>query len=135
MERLVSSIAHSRTKTAFKAQTCLYVARGREFPVLLPTESGSDYTVFKQEPNNTKVSLATPNPATDQTLFSYHLDTKEMAQLQIFDIQGKLVHEAKWENSGTYTLNTNQMPSALYVYVIRINGVEALRSKLIITRP
>lgn len=125
----------SRTKTAFKAQTCLYVARGKEFPVLLPTDSGSDYTVFKQEPNNTKVSIAMPNPATDQALFNYNLDTKEIALLQLFDIQGKLVHESKWENSGTYTLNTSQMPPALYVYVISINGVEMLRSKLIITRP
>lgn len=138
MERLVSSIAHSRTKTAFKAQTCLYVARGREFPVLLPTESGSDYTVFKQteegQLNNVKVSPFAPNPSTSTTNLAYQLNSDETGILTIYDYMGRIIAKHTFSGSGKYAFNANNYPMGIYAYTVSVNGSMVLQDKLIIAK-
>jgi len=135
-QSLLTDIANSRTKTAFKAQTCLYVARGIEFPVLLPTDAG-DYTVFKNDETTAlqdKVSLAIPNPTANETSFNYQLETNETAKLSVFDLNGRLLQQAAWAGSGTYVLNTSQMSTGMYIYTISINGTEQTRAKLTIIK-
>ena len=135
-QSLLTDIANSRTKTAFKAQTCLYVARGIEFPVLLPTDAG-DYTVFKNDETTAlqdKVSAAIPNPTANETSFNYQLETNETAKLSVFDLNGRLLHQNTLTGNGTYVLNTAQMPTGMYIYTISINGTEQTRAKLTIIK-
>lgn len=114
----------------------MYVARGIEFPVLLPTDAG-DYTVFKNDETTAlqdKVSLAIPNPTANETSFNYQLETNETAKLSVFDLNGRLLQQAAWAGSGTYVLNTSQMSTGMYIYTISINGTEQTRAKLTIIK-
>jgi hypothetical protein len=137
-ESLLMDIANSRTKTAFKAQTCLYVARGKEFPVLLPTDSGSDYTVFKQteeqQLNDAKVSPFVPNPSTSTTNLAYQLSNDETGILTIYDYMGRTIANHTFSGSGKYAFNTNNYPIGIYAYTVRINDSIVLQDKLIIAK-
>ena len=137
-ESLLMNIANSRTKTAFKAQTCLYVARGKEFPVLLPTDSGIDYTVFKQDgidaSNNNTLIVAVPNPAQNQTTFHYHLKPTERGVLYLYNIMGQMVHQTTVEGDGSYTLDTSNYPSGVYSYRINTSEGNSSHERLIIVK-
>lgn len=134
-QSLLTDIANSRTKTAFKAQTCLYVARGIEFPVLLPTDTG-DYTVFKNAPTvvNNKVGAFVPNPSTQQSQLSYHLNDQETATLSIYDYTGRIIEQTRLTGTGTYQFNASNYPAGMYVYAATIDGNIVLQDKLVIIK-
>ena len=134
-QTLLMDIANSRTKTSFKAQTCLYVARGMEFPVLLPTDAG-DYTVFKNDATvvSNKVSSFVPNPSTQQSQLPYHLNDQETATLSIYDYTGRIIEQVRLTGTGTYQFNAGNYPAGMYVYAVTIDGNIVLQDKLVIIK-
>jgi hypothetical protein len=136
-ETLLRQIADTRTKSAFKAQTCLYVARGIEYPVALPTNAGETwYTVFKNDATvvNNKVSTFVPNPSTQQSQLSYHLNDQETATLSIYDYTGRIIEQTRLTGTGTYQFNASNYPAGMYVYAATIDGNIVLQDKLVIIK-
>ena len=134
-QSLLMDIANSRTKTAFKAQACLYVARGIEFGVLLPTDNG-DYTVFKNNEDaivTNKVSTFKPNPANNNAQLSYNLE-QETATLSIYDYTGRKIEQVRLTGTGSYQFNTTNYTSGIYVYTVNVNGNAILQDKLVIVK-
>ena len=134
-QNLLMDIANSRTKTAFKAQACLYVARGIEFGVLLPTDSG-DYTVFKNNEDaivTNKVSTFKPNPTNSNAQLTYNLE-QETATLSIYDYTGHKIEQVRLTGTGSYQFNTTNYTSGIYVYTVNVNGNAILQDKLVIVK-
>ena len=91
-------IAHSKTATAYKAQTLLYIAKGTEFPVQLPDldilglSSGGFTTAFKT--GIPLISLV-PNPAKEYINIATHFeDADKQLTFVLYDINGKTIKNA-----------------------------------------
>ena len=137
-KNLVTNLAQQ--ERAYKAQAILYMARGYEFPVILPdTEGNYSYTVFKMANNSTlnnnKVIMPfVPNPATGATQLAYNLPTDTQAVLTLTDISGKVQQKALLIGSGIYNLDTRLLSNGLYLYTVQQNGNMLLRDKLIVIK-
>lgn len=74
-----------------------------------------------------------PNPANEKTFIP--LNTKESINLDIFDIQGKLVFSDKIEaNTLVYELNTSSFKTGYYLYRISTKNGEHKTNNMIIAR-
>ena len=115
----------------------MYVARGIEYPVALPTNAGETwYTVFKNDATvvNNKVSTFVPNPSTQQSQLSYHLNDQETATLSIYDYTGRIIEQTRLTGTGTYQFNASNYPAGMYVYAATIDGNIVLQDKLVIIK-
>ena len=134
------AIAYSRTKTAFKAQTLLFMARGEQFPVELPIDEdeGSGWqTTFKTDNHILpigQISSFMPNPATNTTEIVYRLVPDCIALLELYDINGRKITQAFLENSGIYNLDTEKYVPGVYFCRITHNGIEVYSSKIVIIK-
>lgn len=135
-ENLITNLAPQAC--AYKAQAILYMARGYEFPVILPdTEGNYSYTVFKQNTEPTQAPHFTtfiPNPSNSSSTLSYHLPTDAQAVLTLTDINGKIQQKALLIGSGIYNLDTRLLCNGLYLYTVQQNGNVLLRDKLIVIK-
>ncbi|MBP7532988.1 MAG: T9SS type A sorting domain-containing protein [Chitinophagales bacterium] len=66
-----------------------------------------------------------PNPFSNQTVISYSLEQKEQVNLQIFDLQGKLVstvvnNELQETGSHKATFEATDLPSGIYYGVLQV---------------
>jgi hypothetical protein len=118
----------------------LYQARGYEFPVIIPPLNDGDvygYTVFKQDMTaNTNVPFGkfVPNPTNNQTSLQYVLADKQTANLQVYDMNGRIVNHATLTGTGEYNLDTHNLSSGLYMYLVTVDGIVITRDKLVIVK-
>ncbi len=134
------TIAESNTKTAYKAQALLYVAKGYEFPFEIPKMEGGDawYTVFKNATDNSATTLPviefSPNPAKNKLQINYTLATNEQANLNLFDINGRLMHFLTVKGQGKQNISVANYPEGLYFYTLEKEGRILHRNKLLIVK-
>jgi hypothetical protein len=140
-EATLLNIAQSHTNTAFKAQSVLHIAKGYNFPVILPqmpTNSGNvfGYTVFKHNTNSLLplVTALQPNPTNNAAQLSYHLPDQQSATLLLYDINGRLISSNTFSGNGTYTLNTNELTNGVYFYTVQSNHNVLMHNKLVIIK-
>ncbi|MGK0280352.1 MAG: lysyl endopeptidase [Litorivivens sp.] len=83
---------------------------------------------------NTAVSEFTlyPNPATD--ILKIDAGNNVIDRVSIYDISGKLISEKKGVNSSRTFVNTNALPSGLYVIEVVGNDGVTYRDKVIVAR-
>ncbi|MBP7533394.1 MAG: PKD domain-containing protein [Chitinophagales bacterium] len=81
-----------------------------------------------------EVWTISPNPAKDQTTFGYNLDDDQTAQLTLYDLTGRLMHQTTIKGTGTYTLQTNTFTNGLYLYTISNNQGVIYRNRLTIVK-
>ncbi|QQS30992.1 MAG: T9SS type A sorting domain-containing protein [Sphingobacteriales bacterium] len=127
-------IAESGTKTSYKAQTLLYLAKTIEFPVELPAlANGGDnwYTSFKNW-NNQSLFRLYPNPTTQTAFINCTLSKDEEAILTIYNSIGKRVSTNSFKNSGTFNIDVHHFTSGLYFYTVSLNGKTIFKDKLVI---
>ncbi|HRI28001.1 MAG TPA: T9SS type A sorting domain-containing protein [Chitinophagales bacterium] len=128
-ETQLLQIAHSRTATAYKAQTLLFIARGHEFVVNLPELDYNRQTAFKTQPHTAAlqgeaylVSGFYPNPASHAVQLNYNLtptnNIPDKATIQMYNILGKPIFTATISGAGIYTLPLENFAEGLYYYVI-----------------
>ncbi len=132
-----STIALSRTKTAFKAQTALMVARGQQFESPLPDDGDGQawHTVFKTDEESADDFMGfMPNPATGGAELTYRLAEGEIATLKIFDITGHLTATMQLFGNGIYRLPITTYRPGVYPYTITIGGKTMFKDKLVIIR-
>lgn len=118
-------VAHSRTATAYKAQTFLYVTRGHEFVVNLPELDFINWdnwqTSFKTQ-TGTTVSKFYPNPAQNVVQLSYHIadpnHTNPTAGIYLYNAVGKAVWHGVLSGTGELTLRIDDFEEGLYYYEI-----------------
>ena len=134
-EATLLDIANSKTKTAFRAQGLLFLAKGMEFPVHLPSINGnSAYTTFKAAmPQKTAMSFI-PNIINDVAFLNHDLGNDGQAQLQIWDLNGKHAISAQLKGKGTYELNANALSQGVYFYTITQNERVICRDKMVIIK-
>ncbi len=97
-----------------------------------------------QEPNGIKEAngivstaqlyAAEPNPANDQTRFTYFLTEPGNATLKIFDLNGRLVEELKVpQNTGfnTFVYNTAGLQAGTYLYSLSSGNVTRTKQLII----
>ena len=134
------SIANSRTKTAFKAQTLLFAARGEQFPVELPIDddTGTTWqTMFKTDDHTLpigRISSFMPNPATNIAEIAYQINVGQTATLDIYNSNGQRISKILLENSGVYSLDTQSYPNGVYFCRISCNGIEMQSQKLVVIK-
>ncbi len=134
-ETTLLSIANHHTNTAYKAQTLLYLLRGYEFPLQIPTIDGSmAYTVFKTQTDVPYFSDFYPNPAQNTAELRYQLADNTQVELCLYNINGMLLHQAKLGVGGSYVLNTAPYQSGVYMYTISNNNKVERRGKLVIIK-
>lgn len=139
-QSLLTNIANSPTEAAYRAQAVLYMARGYEFPVILPNEEGNyTYSVFKTATNNSLnnnqiVKPFVPNPTTGVAQLSYNLPTDAQATLTLTDISGSIQQKVLLTGNGTYSLDTRPLSNGLYLYTVQQNGNVILRDKLVVIK-
>ena len=135
IKRNTANIANHHTNTAYKAQTLLYLLRGYEFPLQIPTIDGSmAYTVFKTQTDVPYFSDFYPNPAQNTAELRYQLADNTQAELRLYNINGMLLHQAKLGVGGSYVLNTAPYQSGVYMYTISNNNKIERRGKLVIIK-
>ncbi|OWY21585.1 T9SS C-terminal target domain-containing protein [Sphingobacteriales bacterium UPWRP_1] len=133
------AIANSRSQTAFKAQTLLYLARGYEFEVSLPELSWQTAFKNKTETNSNPILLQ-PNPAQNTVTVTYNLynqqqNPKAEAQLYLYNASGKLVFQTVLQGAGTETISIAHLPAGIYFcQVIADSGKTLWHQKLVIVR-
>lgn len=115
-ESLLVDIAHIRTKTAFKAQTLLYIVYAEEFPAMLPDDDL--FTVFKQDNTSalTTTNAIIPNPNQGNMTFQYQLNAP--AHLYIYDMLGRLCYVSPaLSGKGNCAINLSPTiaPNGLYI--------------------
>ena len=139
-EATLLNIANSHTSVGYRAQAILYQARGYEFPVIIPPLSDGDvygYTVFKQNmtaDTNVPFGKFVPNPTNNQTSLQYALADKQTANLQVYDMNGRIVNHATLTGAGEYNLDTHNLSSGLYMYLVTVDGIVITRDKLVIVK-
>ena len=134
-EATLLDIANSKTKTAFRAQGLLFLAKGMEFPVHLPSIAGnSAYTTFKTVNNQGLKMPFIPNVISDMALMEYAFADSEQAELHIYDLNGKLLITQDLKGQGTYKLNAANWQQGVYLYAIARNGEFVYRDKFAIIR-
>ena len=138
-----SNTVNSRTPVAYDAQALLYLARGEEFAVEMPTLP--DFVnpnlvqqlnvVFKKEnsPELTdKVSELYPNPSSGTVFFTHTLDNNQTATCTIYDSSGRLMTSIAFNGSGTQTIDVANYSPGLYYYAITVNNTIIARNKLVV---
>lgn len=113
-ESLLVDIAHIRTKTAFKAQTLLYIVYAEEFPAMLPDDDL--FTVFKQDNTLTltTTNAIVPNPNQGNMTFQYQLNAP--AHLYIYDMLGRLCYVSPaLSGKGSCAIDLSEHATGLYV--------------------
>ena len=75
-----------------------------------------------------------PNPTNNQTSLQYALADKQTANVQVYDMNGRIVNHATLTGAGEYNLDTHNLSSGLYLYSVEQNGKILLRSKLAIIK-
>jgi len=134
-EEQLLEIAESGTKTSYKAQTLLYLAKTIEFPVALPAlANGGDnrYTSFKNLQD--KVSAIYPNPSNHTATLSYDLDTRETALFILYSPIGQILDTATFIGSGKYLIDVHKYTDGLYFYSVSINGKPFISNKFVIVK-
>lgn len=133
-----STIALSRTKTAFKAQTALMVARGQQFESPLPDDGDGQawHTVFKTDGGTADGTVGNfmPNPASDVAQFNYRLADGTGAELVVYDYTGRAIERAQLTGSGSYALDMKRYTSGMYLYSVVANGNELTKGKLVVIK-
>ncbi|QQS30861.1 MAG: T9SS type A sorting domain-containing protein [Sphingobacteriales bacterium] len=128
-------IAESGTKTSYKAQALLYLAKTIEFPVELPVlANGGDtwYTSFKNLQD--KVSAIYPNPSNHTATLSYDLDSRETALFILYSPIGQVLNTATFIDSGEYLIDVHNYTASLYFYSVSINGSPVTVNKFLIVK-
>ena len=74
----------------------------------------------KELGDNIQVSIY-PNPATEKVLFELGNQTIKSANLQLFDLSGKLIRSEK-VNSNRHEVRLNNIPAGVYLWQINLNG-------------
>ena len=127
-------------EAAYRAQAVLYMARGYEFPVILPNEEGNyTYSVFKTATNNALTNATTfstlyPNPTKDQLFLDYALDNEQQATISLFDLNGRIVKQDKLTGNGKLQWLVDTLPSGFYYYQIQQNNETTITNKVIIIK-
>lgn len=74
-----------------------------------------------------------PNPNTGEFSLKYQLGRKEKGELQIFDLNGKLLHKQFLpQNKNQIELNHLKLNAGVYLYCITLNEIPILNQKLIV---
>ncbi|MGB1205289.1 MAG: T9SS type A sorting domain-containing protein [Chitinophagales bacterium] len=113
-EAQLLDIAQQKTKTAYVAQSLLFVAKGIEFPVIIPYEATkNENNAIRQLPNTTsdKIMLY-PNPATDKLYLN--LEEESNIWVTIYDISGQKRLEQSFENIKQCVLSTQNLQQGSY---------------------
>lgn len=136
-KELLTAIANSATKTAYKAQTLLYAINGKEYAVLLPylangLPTNNWITVFKADQLR-RISTIYPNPTNGIANINYQLVPTQTATISLFDITGRLLSTTTVNNSGTYSFDTNIYPSGIYLCKIMVDGKLIKTEKLVVS--
>jgi len=130
-EEQLLDIAGSGTKTSYKAQALLYLAKTIEFPVELPALAnggGNWYTSFKNMQD--KIGAVYPNPAQNGISFKHRLQTGENGTLQIFSLTGKEMDRYGFDGDGIRQIDLNGFQTGLYFCTFSINGTVVRNGKL-----
>jgi hypothetical protein len=133
-QSLLTDVANSSTKTGYKAQAILYLARGIEFPVVLPALSngtGNWHTVFKTDTNG-KVSTLYPNPTQSTISFEHQLITGQRGKLIIYDLLGKQISQHTFVGSGQQELSIAHLSAGMYLYTIQVDDLIIQKAKLVL---
>jgi PKD repeat protein len=75
-----------------------------------------------------------PNPTNNQTSLQYALADKQTANLQVYDMNGRIVNHATLTGAGEYNLDTHNLSSGLYMYLVTVDGIVITRDKLVIVK-
>ncbi len=129
---LLTEIAQSRTKTSFKAQAWLYIVKGIEMPVMLPTTNMQ--TSFKMGDNSANLYRFSPNPAANTTQMLLNLNTTQKAQLSLYNITGVLLKTIEVENTSVCNLDVSNYTNGLYLYQVKVNEEIVNKGKLTIIK-
>ena len=136
---LLTNIANSSTKTAYKAQTLLYAYNGTEYPVILPYLADGNtentwITLFKNDVGSTQIQPLTPNPSSETSYLHYEIAEQTTAVFELYDLTGRLLLQQTLRGKGTYSLSAANYSSGMYLYRISIAGKSMYQNKWLITK-
>lgn len=94
--------------------------------------TGTDYPVE----NQSIVSKAFPNPATNSVTIPYNLPAHvNKAELKLYDVGGKLVKSFSIDHTfSNIVLQTGDLPAGMYLYRIEANGFNSETYKLAVSK-
>ncbi|HRI27680.1 MAG TPA: T9SS type A sorting domain-containing protein [Chitinophagales bacterium] len=141
------NIATAYSPSAHYAQTMLLIARGEEYPAVLPDfPSFLDTALLNQLlfeginfKNKLEVPLVTignlyPNPANNIVYLDYDLPEKFQAVFTLYDATGRVLYVSHLQNSGQMQYAVPHLPNGIYFYHIAVNGQPWLYNKLVLVR-
>lgn len=143
-ENTVRQIANSRTPVAYNAQALLYLARGEEFAVEMPTLPNfinpslvqQLSVVFKKENNNTlnqPIGDVYPNPTNSLLQLDYNLGNAQ-AVFEFYDIVGRLVYSEQLSHTGTVTFTTQNIANGIYVCRVMSGNTVLKQTKVVVIK-
>ena len=130
--------------TSFE-QALLYLARGEEFAVEMPTLPNfvnpnlvqQLNVVFKKDNktnSNTIIGNIYPNPAHESLTLMYQLGDKAQATFYLFDGTGRLVNSCLMIGQGNLSLSANNLSNGIYYYRVINNGEVLQQDKFIVIK-
>jgi len=135
---LLFDMAQHRTKTAYKAQTLLHVARGMYFPVAIPEftppSSGGGHKQSIEIASQSLVSLIHPNPISSVSYLKYNLGTSETAQLHIFNLYGQKIYSKILKGNSSIMIEAKNFENGMYLYVVEQKGTILLKEKIFVVK-
>ena len=93
-------------------------------------------TVGEQPPRSFSLSQNYPNPFTDQTTITYELAETGPVQLQVFDLQGRLIRDLAQgtQPAGKHavTFSADRLPAGTYMCRLSANGSQETRKMILV---
>lgn len=127
-----SSVNNTQTYSVTSGSYACYVRNSNNKWTLTPTFStscGSCREAFKDW-DESEVGLETnfyPNPTKNEITVSFSIPTNSQVKLDILNVEGQIIKsvfdEVKPKGKYTYPINMSDLPDALYLYRITINGL------------
>jgi len=141
-------IATAYSPSAHHAQTMLLIARGEEYPAVLPDFPAFLDTALLQQLMIENINFKTtlpgdeefafgkvyPNPASDEVCMTYRLAGNRQAEFVLYDFSGMLLQTRQLTGNGLMRFQTHGLPQGIYFYHIKVDGKPISYHKLVIVK-
>lgn len=128
-------ISNHLNKTAYNAQTLLYLSRGLDFKVRFPQEEVEAFNTRSKTstttPKESNITI-TPNPLTTKGYVNYQLPNDVQGNLSIYDITGRLMTQQEIQGTGSYNIDATTYKQGIYFCIISTPNEILFSDKLMI---
>ena len=136
-DSIVIAYAFTPSDTGIQQCSLLATSNASDFRLDIQARGLPAVAVSEREygPDGVTLSAAYPNPFSNSTAFTVHVNNPQRASLKIFDVMGRVVDDLtpqlKLSGGNVATLNAGSLPNGVYVCRLSDGGVAISRTVVV----